>query len=108
MDHQKASLERESHFTTYILEKIFIHKVVFLFGHPTYFSAQTISPEVLGEFLHVAGETPEGVDLRVKNLQEPAAQVIHSLGITDLWINNHIKWCTVKHLVSLTAQHAAA
>lgn len=39
-----------------------------LFADPTYFSVQTISPEVLGEFLHVAGETPESVDLRVKDL----------------------------------------
>lgn len=63
---------------------------------------QTISPEIFGESLHVAGETPESVDLRVKNLQEPAAQVIHSLGITDLWI----KWCTNKEFVSLTTKDA--
>lgn len=51
---------------------------------------QTIRPEVLGELLHVAGETPESVHLRVENLQEPAAQVIHSLCIIDLWINNQV------------------
>lgn len=59
-----------------------------LFADLTYFSVQTISPEVLRELLHVAGETPESVDLRVEDLQEPAAQVIHSLGITDLWVHN--------------------
>lgn len=59
-------------------------KHVFPFSNPTYFSVKTISPEIFGEFLHVAGETPESVNLRVKHLQEPAAQVIHSLGITDL------------------------
>lgn len=53
----------------------------------TYFSVQTISPEVFGKFLHVTGETPEGVHLGVKDLKEPAAQVVHPLGVTDLWIN---------------------
>lgn len=50
----------------------------------TYFSVQTISPEIFGKFLHVTGETPEGVHLGVEDLQEPAAQVVHSLGVTDL------------------------
>lgn len=60
--------------------------MAFIVSHQTYFPVQTISPEVLGELLHVAAETPISVNLRVKDLQEPAAQVIHSLGITDLWI----------------------
>lgn len=33
----------------------------------TYFSMQTISPEIFGKPLHVAGETPESVYLRVQN-----------------------------------------
>lgn len=61
---------------------------------------QTISPEIFGKPLHVAGETPESVHLRVQNLQEPAAQVIHSLGVTDLWI----KWSTNKEFVALRSQ----
>ncbi len=68
---------------------------------------QTISPKVFGEFLHVARETPEGVDLRVKNLQESTAQVIHSLGVTDLWMNNQDK-VVQKQTVSFTAQHTAS
>lgn len=52
---------------------------------------ETIRPEVLGELLHVAGEAPEGVDLRVQNLQEATAKVIHSLGVTDLCIDDQEK-----------------
>lgn len=45
---------------------------------------QAISAEVLGELLHVAGEAPVGVHLRVQNLQESATKVIHPLGIAHL------------------------
>lgn len=55
---------------------------------PTYFSVQTVSHEIFVESFHVAGETPESVHLWVKNLQEAAAQVIHALSITHLWITN--------------------
>lgn len=57
-------------------------------GDPTYFSVQTISLEIFGELLHVARKTPESIHLGVKDFQEAAAQVVHSLGITDLWFNN--------------------
>jgi hypothetical protein len=45
---------------------------------------EAICSEVLGELLHAAGEAPEGVNLRVQDLQEAAAQVIHPLGVADL------------------------
>lgn len=80
----------------------------FSWSNPTYFSVQTISSEVLGEFLHVARETPESVDLWVKNLQEPTAQVIHSLSITDLWINNQDKYRINKEAAGLMAQHTVS
>ncbi|TNN68307.1 NAD-specific glutamate dehydrogenase [Liparis tanakae] len=47
-------------------------------------SSKSISPEVLGELLHVAGETPVSVNLRVENLQEPAAQLQESQSVPDL------------------------
>lgn len=57
-------------------------KSKFLILNPTYFPVQTVSHKIFVESFHVAWETPESVHLRVKNLQEAAAQVIHALSIT--------------------------
>lgn len=58
------------------------------FSFLTYLPVQAVCPEIPGELLHVARETPEGVDLRVEDLQEAAAKVVHPLSVTDLWSDN--------------------
>lgn len=35
--------------------------------------------------LHVAGEHPVGVDLRVSHHEETSQNVVHTLGIPDVW-----------------------
>lgn len=40
-----------------------MYKRLSFLGNLTYFSVQAVSSEVFGEFLHVTGETPEGVHL---------------------------------------------
>ncbi len=49
---------------------------------PTHFAIQSISTEVFGKLLHVAGEAPVGVHFWVQHLQKSTAQIIHALSVT--------------------------
>ena len=46
--------------------------------------------------LHVAGEHPVGVDLRVSHHKETSQNVVHTLGIPDVWRTVGRRGCTAE------------
>lgn len=61
---------------------ISVHNSLVTQRQPTHFAIQSISLEVFGKLLHVAGEAPVSVHFWVQHLQKATAQIIHTLSVT--------------------------